>query len=171
MAVKTKAAILAEIASLLADNTTGDISASDVRTCLNDIVDSYGEVLEATGTFSAAQINDMGSTPVVIIPAQGTDKLILIEKFIGIRKAGTAYTTIGALIMRYTNGDDFDTIVDNSMLTGTDFYWNQGGGNQYSFGMYAGNVNSSFEVICDQTISGGTGEIDYYVKYRVIDVS
>jgi len=43
MAVKTKAQILAEIASLLADNTTGDISASDIRTCLNDIVDSYAD--------------------------------------------------------------------------------------------------------------------------------
>jgi len=44
MAVKTKAQLLAEVASLLADNTTGDISALDVRTCLNDIIDSasYG---------------------------------------------------------------------------------------------------------------------------------
>lgn len=41
MAVKTKAQILAEIASLLADNSTGDISALDIRTCLNDITDSY----------------------------------------------------------------------------------------------------------------------------------
>jgi hypothetical protein len=43
MAVKTKAQILAEIASLLADNSTGDISALDLRTCLNDITDSYFE--------------------------------------------------------------------------------------------------------------------------------
>ena len=41
MAVKTKAAILAEIATLLATNGTNAISASDVRTCLNDITDSY----------------------------------------------------------------------------------------------------------------------------------
>lgn len=39
MAVKTKAAILAEIATLLASNI--QIPASDLRTVLNDIVDSY----------------------------------------------------------------------------------------------------------------------------------
>lgn len=39
MAVKTKAAILAEISTLLASNI--QIPASDLRTCLNDIVDSY----------------------------------------------------------------------------------------------------------------------------------
>jgi hypothetical protein len=41
MAVKTKAQILAEIASLIADNTTGDISALDMRTVFTDITDSY----------------------------------------------------------------------------------------------------------------------------------
>ncbi len=35
MAVKTKAQILSEIASLLADNTTGDISANDVTWMMN----------------------------------------------------------------------------------------------------------------------------------------
>lgn len=41
MAVKTKTQIKSEITSVLADNTTGDISASDVRGLLTDIVDSY----------------------------------------------------------------------------------------------------------------------------------
>ena len=78
MAVKTKAQILSEIASLLADNTTGDISANDVRTVVNDITDSYEDLitavttsqywrcdkswqtlplLELNGTLTAAQIN------------------------------------------------------------------------------------------------------------------
>jgi hypothetical protein len=50
MAQKTKAQILAEIASLLADNTTGDISASDVRTVVNDITDSYEDLITAGTT-------------------------------------------------------------------------------------------------------------------------
>lgn len=47
MAVKTKAEILAEIATLLADNTVGDISALDVRTVVNDITDSYENLITA----------------------------------------------------------------------------------------------------------------------------
>lgn len=50
MAVKTKAQILSEIASLLADNTTGDISANDVRTVVNDITDSYQDIITAGNT-------------------------------------------------------------------------------------------------------------------------
>lgn len=50
MAIKTKAQILAEISSLLADNTTGDISAQDVRTVVNDITDSYEDIITAGTT-------------------------------------------------------------------------------------------------------------------------
>ncbi len=41
MAVKTKAQILSDTASVLADNTSGDITPSDVRSVLTDVVDSY----------------------------------------------------------------------------------------------------------------------------------
>jgi hypothetical protein len=41
MAQKTRAEILTEINTLLADNTSGDISAEDVRSVLTDIKDSF----------------------------------------------------------------------------------------------------------------------------------
>lgn len=41
MARKTTAELLAEIAALLPDNTTELISPADVRTCLNDICESF----------------------------------------------------------------------------------------------------------------------------------
>jgi len=63
MAVKTKAQLLAEVASLLADNTTGDISASDVRTCLNDIIDSASYGGYSSAILQLAQTNV--STPVL----------------------------------------------------------------------------------------------------------
>jgi hypothetical protein len=50
MAVKTKAQILSEISTLLADNTSGDISANDVRTVVNDITDSYEDLITAGTT-------------------------------------------------------------------------------------------------------------------------
>jgi len=47
MAQKTKAEILAEINSLLADNTAGNISAEDVRTVFTDIKDSFVNLSDA----------------------------------------------------------------------------------------------------------------------------
>jgi len=75
MAVKTKAQLLAQVASLLADNSSGDISALDVRTCLNDIIDSasyggkkvYKALLTQTGTDAPVATvleNTLSGTPV-----------------------------------------------------------------------------------------------------------
>ena len=43
MADRTKTELRQDIASLLADNTTGEISAADLRAVAENIVDSYGE--------------------------------------------------------------------------------------------------------------------------------
>ena len=73
MAVKTKAQILAEIASLLADNTTGDISASDIRTCLNDITDSYFDAPYKKLVWNIKQIGT--SSPVFVDTAGANNPL------------------------------------------------------------------------------------------------
>ena len=92
MAVKTKAAILAEIASLIADNTTGDISASDIRTCLIDITDSYFDapykkyvaLLTQTGTSAPVATvleNTLSGTPVWSYDGVGEYLLTLTGEF------------------------------------------------------------------------------------------
>ena len=40
MAVRTKAALETQLTTLLADNTSGDISAADVRAIFQDVFDS-----------------------------------------------------------------------------------------------------------------------------------
>jgi phosphoribulokinase len=103
MAVKTKAQILAEISSLLADNTTGDISAQDVRTVVNDITDSYEDIItagttsqywrgdktwqtlptvELSGSLTAAQINALDTTPINLLGAPGANKYYVIDQYI-----------------------------------------------------------------------------------------
>lgn len=55
MSVKSRADLLAEIASLLADNTTGDVSLGDFRTVLTDIADSCSNPtsdIGATGAYA-----------------------------------------------------------------------------------------------------------------------
>jgi hypothetical protein len=147
MAQKTKAQILAEIASLLADNTTGDISASDVRTVVNDITDSYEDliatgttsqylrgdktwqtlpILEASGTLSAAQINALDTSPLQIIPAPGANKFIIIESAVFHYKAGTTGFTItggNEVVLVYgTSGTGSNFTVPNTVLSSTTSY-------------------------------------------------
>ena len=93
MAVKTKAQILAEIASLLADNTTGDISASDIRTCLNDITDSYFDApyKKYVALFSQSSLdaptatileNTLSGTPTLSYSSAGVYYITLTGEFL-----------------------------------------------------------------------------------------
>lgn len=92
MAVKTQAQLLAQVASLLADNTTGDISANDVRTCLNDIIDSanyggskvYKALLTQTGTnapVATVLVNTLSGTPVWSYVGVGDYELTLASEW------------------------------------------------------------------------------------------
>lgn len=96
MAVKTKAQILAEIAALFADNTTGDISASDLRTVTTDIVDSYSDAPYSKLVWNIKQIgtsnpvfndasgnanpleNTLGEVPVLARSGIGTYTLTVV---------------------------------------------------------------------------------------------
>jgi hypothetical protein len=168
MAVKTKAQILAEIASLLADNSTGNISALDVRTCLNDITDSYGEDLEISGTLTAAQINLSDTTPVSLIAAQGANTIIIPKRTIFIRNAGTAYTTSGTGYIQYNGATEINTAISNAALIQTNKYIFV---NTFAFTELVSAIeNKAIEFICNDTISGGTGTIDYYIKYEVLNL-
>jgi hypothetical protein len=92
MAVKTQAQLLAQVASLLADNSSGDISALDVRTCLNDLIDSasyggkkvYKALLTQTGTAAPVAIvleNTLSGTPVWSRSSKGIYYATLASEF------------------------------------------------------------------------------------------
>lgn len=170
MAVKTKAQILAEIASLLADNTTGDISASDLRTCLNDITDSYCECLTAEGTLTSDQVNLLDTTNVSIVSAQGANTIIVVTGVTAVRKAGTAYTTAANIRLVYgTSLTTAAVAMDSTGLTGTTNYLYLNHGLSDSFD--STNFNNSLEFSASGAISGGTGGLYYKVEYMVIDVN
>lgn len=60
MSVKSRIDILAEISTLLADNTNGDVSLGDFRTVLTDIADSYAN--PTTDTTATGAYEFSGST-------------------------------------------------------------------------------------------------------------
>lgn len=196
MAVKTKAQILSEISSLLADNTTGDISAQDVRTVVNDITDSYEDlitagttsqywrgdktwqtfpdfILEAKGTLTAAQINTLDTTPVQVIPAPGANKYIFVENATFHYKFGSVAFTSAAgiyLIYNVTAETIYQNIVSTTTLNGGTSKINNAY-NAQTLTLPTGIINSGVDVYIPGAISGGDGTINFNIRYRIITTS
>lgn len=201
MAVKTKAQILAEIASLLADNTTGDISAQDVRTVVNDITDSYEDIitagttsqywrgdkswqnlplLEVTGTLTAAQINALDTTPITILGAAGANKYYIIESTSFHYKAGsTGFTTAASPKLYYatTNAVITAPILYTVLNATTNKISNQIAGYDISSGEIEPQtfnttiINDSITYKTAAAISGGDGTINFSIRYRIVTTS
>lgn len=135
MAVKTKAQIAAEIASLLADNTTGDISALDLRTVLNDLNDSaiyggskvYKALLTQTGTsapVATVLVNTLSGVPTLLYDGVGNYRVQLTGEF----TVGKTFMLIGVpennigLIKRSNADDDINNLYLYTLLVdGTTF--------------------------------------------------
>lgn len=195
MAVKTKAQILSEIASLLADNTTGDISANDVRTVVNDITDSYEDLitagttsqywrgdkswqtlplLELNGTLTAAQINASDTTPVTLLGTAGANKFYIIEYGSFHYKAGTTgFTTIGYPELAYntTNQTIWSIITPTILNSTTSKIYINGWGAFFTPEFPTTLINDSIIFRTPSSISGGDGTINFSIRYRIVTTS
>jgi len=192
MAVKTKAQILSEISTLLADNTSGDISANDVRTVVNDITDSYEDLItagttsqywrgdktwqtfpvsELTGSLTAAQINALDTTPISLLGVAGANKYYVIENTAFHYKAGTTgFTTGSVLRLKYFNANrNIVTTMNSSTLNGTTSRVYIGVGAPLDLENTV--INDSISIDCSAAISGGDGTINFSIKYRIVTTS
>lgn len=192
MAVKTKAQILSEISTLLADNTTGDISANDLRTVVNDITDSYENlitagttsqywrgdktwqtlpILEATGSLTAAQINALDTTPITLLGVAGANKYYVIENMAFHYKAGTTgFTTSNNIRLIYNTANRVITeAVSSTDLNSTTSTINIRIQTDDNFATTI--INDSIVFNISGAISGGNGTINYSIKYRIVTTS
>ncbi len=120
------------------------------------------------GTLTADQINNLDTTPIEFIPAQGANKIAVITGLTAVRKAGTSYTTVADITIRYnTTTTVISTVMTNTGLIGTANYVST---NYYlSTDYVAANINSSIEFYCGSAISGGTGDLYYKISYKIVD--
>lgn len=170
MAIKTKAQILSEIATLLADNTTGDISANDVRTILNDITDSYGEALYVSGTLNQSQILALDSVPIEVIPAQGSGKMIKVKRSVFmLNYNSSAYSTSGFIQLDYSTGLTNFNVLNTAGIVSTssnlkDVVY------KTPFEADTSDVfNTPVQISSTAAITGGNSTIKYFIEYEVID--
>lgn len=191
MAVKTKAQILTEIASLLADNTAGDISAQDVRTVVNDITDSYEDYItagttsqywrgdktwqtlpvnEVTGTLTSSQINNMNEVPITVLGVAGANKYYLVENVSMYYIAGTTgFTGDYEIRMRYNTANvTINAVIDSVVLNGTVSKVVNTYMTTDTFG--SAIINDSIRFVITNDAGAGNGSIKYSIKYRIISV-
>jgi hypothetical protein len=191
MATKTKAQINSEISSLLADNTTGDISAQDIRTVTADITDSYEDLitagttsqywrgdktwqtlqtLELTGSLTAAQINALDTTPISLLSAPGANKYYVIENVSIHFKANTSAFTGGFTYLQLTyDGQFIMNVIPEEFMATTSYIYNSYP-SDYEF-TQTNSLNKNIEIQADSAISGGDGTINYSIRYRIVTTS
>ena len=67
MTVKTEVALITQVQDLLADNTSGQISEEDVRTCLIDIIESNLNIEDIDAALAVLGLADAPSTQYILI--------------------------------------------------------------------------------------------------------
>ena len=120
MAEKTRAQLLSEINTLLAENTQGDISSADVRSVLTDIKDSFLSLSD-----DDSDDITQGSTNLFLTTAERT-KINYKEALLYITQTGTSAPTIVTTIKNdftnfaftYISVGRYSFNADEDLLTG-----------------------------------------------------
>jgi hypothetical protein len=129
---------------------------------------------EVSISLTSAQIIGMRAAPVVLIAAQGANKVVIVEEILfKMMRTATAFTGGGAVEFRYTDGSgvkvtgDIAATVVTTGGAGTEL--NHQGGNLTLTGQPVANAPV---VITNATaaFAAGTGTATVYVKYRVVSI-
>lgn len=167
MSVQTKAQNKSDINSLFADNTTGDITASDLRTITTNIVDSYPDILIATGELTSAQILALHSTPITLIGAGGANTLIRIldaRAFLDFNTTG--YSGAGSIDIRFNGATDYGSRIPNKLVVST--------ADAFSINPIASHVgylNTAIEATATSAFTIGNSPIKWSIRYTLETIS
>lgn len=136
------------------------------------IFDQY--TITATGSLTAAQINDLDTTALDLV--DGVSGKILVPESVVVEYmgGGTSYTVSGNIELGYgtTGFSSFSPICqfcNSSVLAGTGYNiqlsQTVAGADTYTSLI----VGAPLQVFSSTAISGGTSEIYYSIKYRIVD--
>jgi hypothetical protein len=132
------------------------------------IFDQY--TITATGSLTAAQINDLDATAVDLV--DGVSGKIFVPESVVVEYmgGGTSYTVSGHIELGYNTFFPICQFCNSSVLGGTDYSiqlsQTVAGADTYTSLI----VGAPLQVFSSTPISGGTSEIHYSIKYRIVDM-
>lgn len=165
--IATAAGSIVGASILRSQNQVADMISDGQGVWFNQVPDLV--LHEAQVALSAAQINAIRTTPVVIVPAPGAGKVVLVERvLLKMVRTATQFANGGAVELRYTDGSGAKVSADISatVVTGA-------AGTAYS--QVAGVVtelvpvaNAAVVITCaTANFDTGTGTGQVTVLYRV----
>lgn len=167
MAQQTKTQNKSDINTLFADNTTGDISASDLRTVTTNIVDSYPDILVATGELTSAQILALHTTPITLIAAGGANTLIRIldaRAFLDFNSVG--YSGAGSIQFKFSGATDNSITITNKLVVETADYHLIA-----PLLSHAGYLNTAIVASATSAFTLGNSPIKWSIRYTLETIS
>lgn len=167
MSAQTKAQNKSDINTLFADNSTGDITASDLRTVTTNIVDSYPDILVATGELTSAQILALHTTPITLIGAAGANTLIRILDIRGFLDFNTVgYSGAGTIDIRFNGATDYSSRFSNKLVVST-----ADGFNINTITSHVGYLNTAIEASATSAFTLGNSPIKWSIRYTIETIS
>jgi len=136
---------------------------------ITSIVNSDLYVAVATVTLGSSQILTLHTTPVILVPAPGLGRCIVVESvFAKLTYAGTPYTVNNNFEFRYTDGSGSKVTAD------IPFGFSQSNTNAF---IYAPGVSTFISMFANQPVvvyvptgnlASGNSPITFVIKYRII---
>lgn len=114
MSIQTKTQNKTDINNYFADNTSGSITAANLRTVATNIVDSYPDIFESTTTLTAAQFKALSGTPQTLITAQGANKYIHIHGIVYYLDFQTTAYTSGSNVRVYQENGSVSNLFETT---------------------------------------------------------
>lgn len=133
------------------------------------------EILEATGSLTSAQILNISTTPITVVPAPGAGNLVIIEELIvSLNATATAYSAT-ALGLWYGS---VGASLQQPAILNANFLANSNGNFVYETRQFSSTTGLNATSAANQIVilsassnpTTGTGTINWRVRYRIIPV-
>lgn len=150
----------------------GHTGFDTIKVQFSDLAGVVNHSVVTTIGLSSAQIKALHTTPILLVPNQGTNAVIIVDSITAyINYGGTAYTGANNLEFRYTgsSGVKVTTDIANTFINSTSSVWIHAPAVTAAFTPVTGNPDGGIYV-CVPTANPATGNstINITVKYYVV---
>lgn len=155
-------------------NTSGAGALIGVESIIVEkITDEGSGIRTKTINISSAEILNLNTTSIELVPAPGAGKVSLVNSVVFSLDAGTQYVNGSTQTVQYV-GDNVNLVNqgNNNILSATDFVWSLlplSSGNGTERALTAG-INAAVELSTPTAFITGTGTLKVFITYQIVTI-